>query len=892
MDAHAADPWLNFWPLCSEFTVERNKLEICCPRREIKLTHSRSAALWFQNLVESIVAVATYKWMGFKKHSCECLRPCYQDGGRSWHLTRTKQLRTWAVERKVFARKITAFTSAVEVNLTKKAIACSSHQIGLVANFPGQWTMLSDQPPVSSGGYRNFSIWSSNVYTVKDQITARASADQSLPLVICRTLDISSPIGPGKGEQGNFHHGTARTPWATPTTVPAVSPACGRSLLKGGRQVFAARTPSAGAPRLRAAQAYPAPRLIHPALGLSARSTSTADDAGFRSHCASTRYEEVGYWKRAYAPRSAAAHTGRGLIRETRYASRLEGYADLWRIHIVAAGCVSGASALVRPDIFPCHDGSEAVSRGALRTPRSTAVPTGHWEFVPVLVRILSFDLRHRNSPSHAWRKNGGVPLHLVRRDMVPRRKAWASTTLPALVAPPTRSGAPPRRTAHTPAPPAPSIHLPGKAHLASITRHSTSGLYSDQNSNSIPSTHWTSVKSPVLSVYSSCSVAEKNSGRRSSVVSPHLRPPRHRPPSQGVGISHALPALMAPPTRSGAPLRRTTPISPSRPFDAPPREGTSRQHHPALHAKPGRKRQPAWISATLSAIIAPIHSGAPLRVYHPTHPPLPLHTRAPPREGTSRQHHPAPHATPPARRRKRIEKERQTHHRSASAPSWDRAAAGFEVREQHEGAPELGAALSTTGSLRIALRTPDDASAPSEHRCPRAMPLYAEQPTAPHSLSARPPKKGRERVTERATHHEWQGITVFLSSSGGSGGDSRPGKTTGDEWCLRSDVISERGKDKEEQGPRTKDEGGTKSSVSARDSTVHVHLVPSPAHVPTTAMTSTYLLRQAERCASTTGQSERGGQGTMDVLVLPDSRLLGDECDIESLSPDTCGDG
>jgi hypothetical protein len=22
------------------------------------------------------------KWMGFKKHSCECLWPCYQDGGR------------------------------------------------------------------------------------------------------------------------------------------------------------------------------------------------------------------------------------------------------------------------------------------------------------------------------------------------------------------------------------------------------------------------------------------------------------------------------------------------------------------------------------------------------------------------------------------------------------------------------------------------------------------------------------------------------------------------------------------------------------------------------------------------------------------------------------------
>jgi hypothetical protein len=40
------------------------------------------------------------------------------------------------------------------------------------------------------------------IQSIKDQITARASADQSLPLVICRTLDISSPIGSGKGEQG------------------------------------------------------------------------------------------------------------------------------------------------------------------------------------------------------------------------------------------------------------------------------------------------------------------------------------------------------------------------------------------------------------------------------------------------------------------------------------------------------------------------------------------------------------------------------------------------------------------------------------------------------------------------------------------------------------------
>jgi hypothetical protein len=89
MDAHTADPWLNFWPLFSEFTVEMINLEIFFPGREIKLTHNRWLHWnrWCHSVVPEIGrghrGSSHDNWMGFKKHIYECLWPCYQDGGRS-----------------------------------------------------------------------------------------------------------------------------------------------------------------------------------------------------------------------------------------------------------------------------------------------------------------------------------------------------------------------------------------------------------------------------------------------------------------------------------------------------------------------------------------------------------------------------------------------------------------------------------------------------------------------------------------------------------------------------------------------------------------------------------------------------------------------------------------
>jgi hypothetical protein len=98
-------------------------------------------------------------------------------------------------------------------------------------------------------------IWGSDVFTANQRPNQGLGICGPEPAVgsireSAKILDISSPIGPGKGgrevssltsrgtiphvpETQHFHHDTTCTPWATPTTVPVVSPACGRSLLKG-----------------------------------------------------------------------------------------------------------------------------------------------------------------------------------------------------------------------------------------------------------------------------------------------------------------------------------------------------------------------------------------------------------------------------------------------------------------------------------------------------------------------------------------------------------------------------------------------------------------------------------------------------------------------------------